>query len=117
MASLGEVVRRYGADYLRRFGSAVPLRHKKALRAIGACRTAELGTLVYDCSSCGARHRIARSCGNRHCPACQLEKTKTWLQKQLAHLLPCPYFLITFTVPSELRRFIRSHPKAAYSAL
>ncbi|MQA89039.1 MAG: hypothetical protein GEU90_02210 [Gemmatimonas sp.] len=30
---------------------------------------AELGTLVYDCSSCGARHQIGRSCGNRHCPA------------------------------------------------
>jgi hypothetical protein len=117
MASLGEVVRRYGAQYLLRFGSAVPLRHRKALRALGACRTGQLGSVLYDCSSCGARHRIERSRGNRHCPACQREKTRAWLQKQLDRLLPCPYFFITFTVPAELRRFVRSHPKSAYTAL
>jgi hypothetical protein len=115
--SLGEVVRRYGAQYLRRFGLAVPFRHKKALRAIGACRTGELGSVLYHCSTCGATHRVNRSCGNRHCPACQLDKTDTWLRKQLAHLLPCPYFFITFTVPAELRPFIRSHPRITYNAL
>lgn len=33
------------------------------------------------------------------------------------NLLPCPYFLITFTVPDELRPFIRSNQGAAYSAM
>lgn len=117
MASLTEVVRRYGAQYLSRFGAAVPLRHRKVLHAIGACRTGELGTVVYTCSACGTKHRIERSCGNRHCPACQHDKTDAWLQKQLARLLPCPYFLITFTVPAELRSFVRSHQKLAYGAL
>jgi hypothetical protein len=117
MRSLGEVVRRYAAQYLLRFGSAVPLCHRKALRAIGACRTGELGSVLYRCTTCGARHRIERSCGNRHCPTCQHEKTRAWLQRQLALLLPCPYFLITFTLPAELRPFARSHPKIAYNAL
>lgn len=117
MPSLGDVVRRYGAQYLLRFGSAVPLRHRKALRAIGACRTGELGTVLYQCSTCGATHRIGRSCGNRHCPACQQHKGESWLRKQLAHLLPVPYFFITFTVPAELRPFIRSHPRITYNAL
>jgi hypothetical protein len=31
--------------------------------------------------------------------------------------LPCPYFLITFTVPAKLRAFMRSHPREAYTAL
>jgi hypothetical protein len=115
--SLAEVVRRYGAQYLQRFGTALPLRHRKALRAIGACRTGQLGTVVYNCSDCGRKHRIGRSCGNRHCPACQHDKTTAWLQKQLGYLLPCPYFFITFTVPAELRSFIRSHQKTAYGAL
>lgn len=117
MPSLGEVVRRYGAQYLVRFGSAVPLRHRKALRAIGACRTGQLGSVLYDCSACGNKHRIGRSCGNRHCPACQHHKREAWLQKQLARLLPCPYFFITFTVPAELRPFLRSHPQIGYGAL
>lgn len=117
MSSLGEVVRRHGARYLLRFGSAVPLRHRKALRAIGACRTGELGSILYHCATCGSQHRIGRSCGNRHCPACQHHKTQAWLQRQLALLLPCPYFFITFTVPAELRPFIRSHPRITYNAL
>lgn len=117
MASLAEVVRRYGAQYLARFGTAVPLRHRKVLRAIAACRTGELGIVLYHCSACGAKHRIGRSCGNRHCPNCQHEKSRAWLQKHLARLLPCPYFLITFTVPAQLRRFIRAHPRITYRAL
>ncbi len=32
-------------------------------------------------------------------------------------LLPCPYFMITFTVPQQLRRFIRSNQKIAYTAM
>jgi hypothetical protein len=32
------------------------------------------------------------------------------------NLLPCPYFMITFTVPAELRRFLRSHQKVGYEA-
>lgn len=36
---------------------------------------------------------------------------------QMARQLPCPHFLITFTVPEALRLFIRSHQKAYYEAL
>ena len=32
-------------------------------------------------------------------------------------LLPCPYFLVTFTVPEELRLLIRGHQKWAYSVM
>jgi hypothetical protein len=53
----------------------------------------------------------------RHCPSCQKDKAQAWLEKQTERLLPCPYFLITFTVPAELRAFMRSHPRAAYTAL
>jgi hypothetical protein len=117
MPSLGEVVRRYGAQYLQRFGSRMPRRHRKVLRAIAACRTGELGSCVYVCPDCNQKHRIHRSCGNRHCPTCQPHKARAWLLRQLDRLLPCPYFLITFTVPAELRRFIRSHQTLCYGAL
>ena len=68
------------------------------------CRTGELGSVLYSCQQCDHSHRVAQSCGNRHCPQCQGHKAQEWYQKQLARLLPCAYFLITFTVPEELRR-------------
>jgi len=36
---------------------------------------------------------------------------------QLAQLLPCSYFILTFTVPAEFRRFVRSQPRECYKAL
>ena len=36
------------------------------LRAqVAACRTGELGTVLYQCESCGQTHAMGRSCGNR----------------------------------------------------
>jgi putative transposase/transposase-like zinc-binding protein len=60
---------------------------------------------------------MGRSCGNRHCPTCQHDKTKAWLETQIDRLLPCPYFLLTFTVPAALRDWVRSHQRVAYAAL
>jgi hypothetical protein len=84
---------------------------------IARCRTGELGTVVYRCQQCQRTHCIGRSCGNRHCPTCQQHKTKAWLETQTARLLPCPYFLLTFTLPASLRSFVRSHQRACYAAL
>jgi Putative transposase/Transposase zinc-binding domain len=91
--------------------------HKKVLRAICGCRTGALGTVLYVCQSCGRTHAVGRSCGNRHCPSCQQDKTKAWLETQTERLLPCPYFLITFTLPAEPRALARGHHRAVYAAL
>jgi hypothetical protein len=117
MPTVADVVRRYGEQYLERFGATMPGEHKKVLHAISACRTGELGTVLYACQSCGKTHVIGRSCGNRHCPTCQHEKTQAWLEKQTDRLLPCPYFLVTFTLPSELRDVARRHQRVVYAAL
>lgn len=117
MPTVADVMRRHGGAYIERFGPRMPAEHKKVLRAIMACRTGRLGTVFYTCSSCGRTHAMGRSCGNRHCPTCQQDKTKAWLDKQLARLLPCPYFLLTFTLPAKLRRLVRAHQRACYAAL
>lgn len=117
MPTVADVLRRYGGEYLQRFGAAMPAEHKKVLRAMQACRTGELGTVFYACAACGNTHAMGRSCGNRHCPTCQQDKTKTWLKKQTARLLPCPYFLITFTLPAELRSFVRANQRVCYAAM
>lgn len=117
MPTVADVLRRHGASYLERFGERMPAEHKRVLHALTVCRTGELGTVVYTCSSCGRTHAMGRSCGNRHCPTCQHGKTKAWLEKQTARLLPCPYFLITFTLPAELRELVRANQRVCYSAL
>jgi hypothetical protein len=117
MPTVADALRQYGPDYLERFGATMPAEHKRVLQAIMACRTGELGTVFYECTSCGHTHAMGRSCGNRHCPSCQHDKTKAWLETQTDRLLPCPYFLLTFTVPAALRAWIRSHQRIAYAAL
>jgi hypothetical protein len=117
MPTVADVLRRYGGEYLERFGATMPPGHKKVLRAIIACRTGSLGTVLYACDSCGRTHTVGRSCGNRHCPTCQQDKTHAWLEKQTDRLLPCPYFLVTFTLPTELRAVARAHQRVVYAAL
>jgi Putative transposase/Transposase zinc-binding domain len=117
MPTVADVVRRYGGAYLERFGATMPAGHKKVLRDIAACRTGELGMVVYRCADCGKTHALGRSCGDRHCPSCQRDKAEAWLEKQTDRLLPCPYFLVTFTLPAELRELARAHQRVVYSAL
>ena len=107
MPSVAEMVRRYGPAYLERFGATMPAAHQKVLRDIAACRTGELGTVLYRCEDCGRTHAMGRSCGNRHCPSCQRDKAEAWLADQTERLLPCPYFLVTFTLPAGLRDVAR----------
>jgi hypothetical protein len=117
MPTVADVVRRYGGEYLERFGATMPAAHKEVLGAIAACRTGELGLVLYRCECCGQMQAMGRSCGNRHCPACQRDKAEAWLEKQTDRLLPCPYFLVTFTLPAVLRDVARSHQRVVYSAL
>jgi Putative transposase/Transposase zinc-binding domain len=117
MPTVADVLRRYGGEYLEQFGATMPAEHKKVLRAITACRTGALGAVLYACESCGRTHMVGRSCGNRHCPSCQQDKTQAWLETQLDRLLPCSYFLVTFTLPAELRALARRHRRVVYAAL
>lgn len=117
MSSINEIFRTFGPEYVERFGDDIPKEHLKAIEAITACRTAEAGTAHYECEQCGNFHVMYRSCGNRHCPTCQHHKASQWLESQMDRQLPGHHFMITFTVPESLRRFIRGHQRTAYSAL
>ena len=95
----------------------MPHEHRKVIDAIVKCRTPECGLVIYECTECGEQHVSFRSCGNRHCPACQNHKTRQWLEKQMNRQLPGHHFMITFTVPEEMRHVIRSHQKVSYAAM
>ncbi len=115
MLEVADIVRAAGPEVCARL--AVLPSQQRALQAIQKCRTPALGGQVYGCEQCGALHYSYHSCGNRHCPKCHGQQTQRWLEEQRARLLPCPYFLLTFTLPSELRALARSHQKLIYGLL
>ena len=82
MPTVADCLRQHASAYLKQFGSDVPIGHLKVISAITRCRTGELGNVKYQCRCCGREHWVGRSCGNRHCPNCDKEKTYAWLEKQ-----------------------------------
>lgn len=116
-ASLNDLFRKFGPEYIERFGDAMPWEHHKVIDAVIKCRTEQAGRTAFQCNDCHTPHVIYRSCGNRHCPSCQHQRTREWLERQIEWLLPGHHFMITFTVPQALRRFTRSNQKIAYAPL
>ena len=122
MLELADIVRLHGATYRAHAGEPLLPSHARALRDIERCRTAQLGGHLKQCDMHmrpAAVHRLYRyhSCGNRACPKCHGAQTERWLAQARALLLPCRYFLLTFTLPAELRALARSHQKILYGAL
>jgi putative transposase/transposase-like zinc-binding protein len=87
------------------------------MRDIQQCRTPVLGGQVYVCRKCDERRYSYHSCKNRHCPKCGNEQAEKWLEEQKELLLPLIHFLVTFTLPEELRRVARSNQKTMYNIL
>lgn len=112
MGKLGDIFRTHGSEYLRRFGDRMSLDQIRAVLAVQKCHTPAACSALWRCKGCGHRHFTYRGCGNRHCPSCGTTAASEWLRKQCALLLPgVTYHLVTFTVPSGLRRPVRSHPR------
>ena len=117
MTNLQQIFTKYAPRYLDQYKDRMPKNHIKAIDAITACRTADAGVVVCDCTGCGHVHVNFRSCGNRHCNICQGHKACQWLENQLDRQLPGHHFMITFTIPEQLRAFFRTHQRVAYDAL
>jgi hypothetical protein len=114
--SLAEVLRRHWPAYEQKFGPRLLPSHRRAVHAILSCRTPALGAQLYSCD-CGRRELVYHSCNHRACPRCGHSDATQWLERQRRKLLPVPYFLITFTVPQQLRAIIRSNQKILYALL
>ena len=112
---VADVVRAYGAQYLRTYPTSPEQR--RVLRALAACRTAALGGHVEQCDNCGYRRIAYNSCRNRHCPKCQGKERAQWMAAEQALLLPVPYFHVVFTLPHALNPLIRANRRRLYGLL
>jgi hypothetical protein len=117
MLEVADIFRLHGPAYQAKFSARILPSHLRAMQDIEQCRTASLGGQLYYCAQCDQQRYSYHSCKNRHCPKCQNEQANEWLQEQKDLLLPIQHFLVTFTLPAELRALARSHQKTIYNLL
>jgi hypothetical protein len=117
VVELADVFRHFADGYLAAHGAAMPTSHRRAIDAIMACRTPELGGHLWRCDTCSKEVFSYHSCKNRSCPQCHTKQTQEWLQARQAEMLPCDYYHVTVTVPQELRELLRANQRDGYAVL
>ena len=114
---VADVFHAHQNQFLQRWGHMISDQQRKALRDIGRCRTAMLGTHLERCDRCDYETVAYDSCRNRHCPKCQSSARDRWLMKQASSLLPVPYVHVVFTVPEQLAPLALRNQRLFYSLL
>jgi len=117
MAEMADIFRACGPAYWRKYAEKMLPSHKRAMCDIVLCRTEALGGRCYRCEPCDDYRYSYHSCKNRNCPKCGNDDASKWLTAQKALLLPVQHFLVTSTLPAELRRLARSNQKRIYGLL
>lgn len=117
MIALADVIDRFGADYRRRYGHTLTPERAQALSAMQHCRRRMAPQLLVACPDCAEQRLIPHSCGHRLCPHCQHFESERWLERQRQLRVPTEYFLLTFTLPGELRPLAFRRAEAVYTAL
>jgi hypothetical protein len=117
MVEVAEIFLLHGAQYRAKYGSRMMRSHLRAMGDIESCRTRSQGGEVYLCKKCDLYRYSYHSCKNRHCPKCQNDQANEWLEEQKNLLLPVMHFMVTFTLPEELRAVARSNQRSVYNIL
>ena len=117
MNSLAPLMRKHQTALIQHYQTRMRTQHYAALQAIIDCHTPVCGSLTYECHSCSKQQRYYQSCGHRSCPACQHRTNNQWLDRQRKKLLPVDYYMVTFTLPFELRHFAWNNQRWAYKTL
>lgn len=117
MSTLAQIIERFAPDYRARYGHTLTPERTQALSAMQHCRSRMAPQLLAACPDCAEQRLIPHSCGHRLCPHCQHHESERWLERQRRLQVPAEYFLLTFTLPSELRALAVRHAKGVYAAL
>lgn len=114
---LSSIINQYKDLFAKKHGDFALPGHLKAMDAICNCRTPAVGELYVGCPDCNHVEWKPLSCGHRSCPQCQNHEASQWIDRQQRKLLPVPYFLITFTLPYELRSLALYNQRLIFSLL
>jgi len=117
MMDLTAIIERYQDRFRDNYAARITPDQRNALSAVLDCRSARYGEMVLNCSSCHWQQTRFHSCGHRNCHRCQNHDTTRWLDLQTQKLLPVEYFMVTFTLPYELRTLAWHHQKPVYASM
>jgi hypothetical protein len=117
MIAMASIIERFEADYLSQYQSAMLPSHRHALEAMKLCRSSSGVHMLAQCSNCDEQRFVPHSCGHRNCPHCQHFESQQWIERQTRKLVPGSYFLVTFTLPAELRGLAWHHQRTVYATL
>lgn len=109
MIRLATLIERFEADFLAQFGPRLSAEQRHALAAMRHCRGAGSPMMQLACTDCEHQRLAPHSCGHRLCPHCQHHESQQWLERQMQRLVPADHFLLTFTLPANLRPLARDH--------
>jgi len=103
MILLSSIINEFAEKFFCKY-NALPS-HKKALHAMKECRKYHSPYMIAQCTNeqCLQSSYIPHSCGHRNCPHCQSHESQQWIENQLNKQLPAQYYLLTFTLPKQLR--------------
>ncbi len=118
LAAVIDALRRFLPAHLREHRHAMGEAQRRAVWAITHCRSAEMGGHLHACDKCHTREFHFHSCNHRSCPQCGKNATAEWVERELGKRVGAPYFMVTFTLPEELRPlFFTEVAKEIYQTL
>lgn len=114
---VADIFRAHGPAWRLAQRSHLSLGQLKVMTAIEQCRTAALGGHVLHCPGCEHDQVAYNSCRNRHCPKCQANAAKRWLDARQADLLPVDYYHVVFTLPAPISDIAYYNKAVVYGLL
>ena len=119
MILLSSIIHQFKDKFLAHYQADILPGHKNALWAMERCRKEYAPHILAQCTNdkCGKQIYIPHSCGHRNCPHCQNHESWQWIENQLSKQLPADYYLITFTLPEQLRTLAWRNQKTIYSLM
>jgi hypothetical protein len=112
-----QILREHWGPFVQAAAGPIPARAWAAVEAVLTCRTPRRGGHLHHCTPCQRSVFLYHSCNHRACPRCGGRDAALWSRRQEARLLPVPYYLLTITVPAELRPAFHLFPAELYPAL
>lgn len=117
MIRLASLIEKFEPALQAQYATRLLPSHRHALAVMKTCRTALSPRMQVQCNDCDKQRYVPHSCGHRSCPHCQSHESQQWLERQLKKQVPGEYFLVTFTLPFELRPLAWSHQRLLYNMM
>jgi len=117
MILLSSIIQTFEQSFIAQYGSKLSSSPRHALSVMRDCRTKQSLKMLVECADCDQQLYVPHSCGHRNCPHCQAHESQQWIERQLKKQVPADYFLVTFTVPKELRTLVWQHQRTLYDLM